>query len=278
MQHQIITINEYKINLDYSVVNSLKPFKEEVLDELYDTHKLQGEMPVLFSGGMDSTFIVRSLMELGLRPRTVSFSFSKNNDDYECELAKSKCKKYGLVPPEFFYFDKESFFNHLDYLVNVKNIAYPILHGYFMDFFLKSYKYDKFYSGISCEYRIKNNKVFMHSGPVLVKQNNPNQLYGFTTDRTFLSYFKNKIFRDNYKKTLPLLLPPYHTDLWHVRDLIYMDCYPDMNKEHKDVPNPWRDYLKVPFYTEILPHIEQKFPLIYGIKPWDMDLDFLVNL
>jgi hypothetical protein len=281
MQHQIITVNEYKINLDYSVVNSLKPFKEEVLDELYNTHKLHGEMPVLFSGGMDSTFIVRSLMELGLRPRTISFSFSKNNDDYDCELAKNKCKKYGLPPPEFFYMDERGFFDHLEYLFIVRNTAYPMMHGYFMDYFLKSNKYSKFYSGLSCEYKLKDNKVYMPPGPVLIKQNNPNQVYGFTTDRTFLSYFKNEIFKDNYKKPIPLLSDG-SSDAWYIRDLIYMDCYPDMNKERKEAQADWRKYIVIPFWDEIFPLIEHRFPLIYNsnfnIKPCEFDIDFLVNL
>ena len=277
MHHQVFTVNEYKIDLDYSVVNSLKSFKEEVLEELYNVYKLQGEMYVLFSGGMDSTFILRSLMELGFKPRTITFSFSKNNDDFDCELVKSKCKKYGLAPPEFFYMDEQGFFNHLEYLVDFKKIAYPMLHGYFMDYFLKTFKFSKFYSGISCEYKLRDNKVFLPVGPQLIKQNNPNQLYGFTTDRTFLSYFKNKILIDNYRKTFPPLVNG-QPDYFYVRDLIYMDCYPDMNRESKNAPNPWRDYIKIPYYTEILPHLEQRYPLIYSIKPCEFDIDFLVNL
>ena len=122
----------------------------------------------------------------------------------------------------------------------------------------------------------------MPFGPVLVKQNNPEQLYGFTTDRTFISYFKNKIFIDNYKKPFPLDKILNIPSPYHVRDLIYMGCYSDIEKEPKDVPNPWRDYIKIPFYSEILPHLRQRFPLIYddkiGIKQCELDIDFLVNL
>lgn len=281
MNHQIISINEYKIELDYSVLGTLKSFKEEVLDELHNLNKLHGEMPVLFSGGMDSTFIIRSLMELGLKPKTISFSFSKNNDDYECELVKSKCKKYGLEPPEFFHIDKKAFFDHLDYLLRERDTAYPMLHGFFMDYFLKSNKHGRFYSGINCEFKLMNGKVYMPPGPILVRQNNPGQLYGFATDRTFLSYFKEKIFVDNYKKPFPMLNGD-RVDSWYVRDLIYMDCYPDMDREPKDIPNPWRAHIKEPFYNEVVPYLKNRFPLLYhdkvGIKPCEFDLDFLVNL
>ena len=60
------SILQYNIDIDYSVKDTLKTFKEEVLDELYAQYSLHGNMPVMFSGGMDSTFIVRSLIELGI--------------------------------------------------------------------------------------------------------------------------------------------------------------------------------------------------------------------
>lgn len=281
MQHHIISINEYRIDLDLTVLNDLKPFKEEVLNELYNTHKLHGDVPVLFSGGMDSTFIVRSLIELGIKPKTVSFSFTPNNDDGECLLTLSKCKKYGLEPPEFFYIDHDKFYDHVEYLIDHKNIAYPMLHGFFMDYFLKNNKHSKFYSGISCEYKLKDGKVYMPPGPEMVKNNNPHQLLGFTTDRTFLSYFKHPEFVSNYKKPQKYFSTGM-VDAWYVRDLVYMNCYPDIDRVPKDEPNPWRQHIKDPFYKHVLPYLIQKYPLIHNdsvaIKPCEFDLDYLVNL
>ena len=281
MIHNIISINKYDVQLDLSVKNNLKSFKEEVLDELYRIFKIEGDIPVLFSGGMDSTFILRSLLELGLKPRTVTLSFTKDNSDFDCELAKQKCKKYGLASPEFFYMDDKKFFQHLEHLLEVRDIAYPMLHGFFMDYFLNTNKYDKFYCGMQNEYRLKDNKIYLNPGPYMVKVYNPDRLYNYTTDRTFLSYFKHKQFLNNYKQPQPRLSDGTE-DMWYIRDLIYMDCYPDIPREVKELPNPWRNYIKMPFIENVLPYLTEKYPHFYNprslLQPCTFSADFLANL
>ena len=267
--------NQYRIDFNLNVKDILKPFKQEVLDEIYRLYRLYGNMPVLYSGGMDSTFIVRSLLELGIKPSTLTISFSKDHSDEECEMIKQKCKKFGIDRPEFFYIDEAGFFNHIDYLIDI-NKPLPMLHGYFMDYLLTTFRYQKFFTGMSCEYKCLNGVVKMPPGPFMVMQNNPGQLYGFTTDKTFLSYFKHKLFIDNYKK---IKEPPITIrDMVHIRDLIYMDCYPDITKQEKSDVQDWKEYIRKPFLEKYAPAIKQKFPWVFDVKPCLLKADFLVEL
>jgi hypothetical protein len=261
--------NFFKFIVDYSVKDNLKTFKEEVLDHLYSLHSLHGEMPVLYSGGMDSTFLIRSLIELGIKPKTITFSFSAENDDPDCEMVNRKCKLYGLEPPEFFYFDKAGFVENVKQVVYEEKRNYPMFHGFLMDYFLKKTKHLKLYTGMGSEFKCFDNKVVMNPGPFVVKKNHPNRLHCFTTDRIFLSYFKNKQFINNYKKPIPIL-PVGMVDKWYLRDLVYMDCYPDIEREEKFFGSYWRDYVKNPFMDLNLPEC---------VINWaEFDPDFLVNL
>ena len=262
------SVLQYNIDIDYSVKDTLKPFKEEVLDELHAQYNLHGDMHVMFSGGMDSTFIVRSLIELGIKPKTLSFSFTPDNSDYECMLVKRRCIELGLNDPEFVYMDYDGLSNHCRYLNEERNIKYSNMHGYLVDYFLSKTGNSKFMSGMSCEYKLRENNIIMLPLPYTVKSNNPDRIFGFSNDRTFLSYFKNKQFIDNYKKNIPKILNR-NTDMWFVRDLVYMDCYPDIIKEVKDVYESQRDYL-----TPLIESLPRPEPVMYC----KFNPDYLVNL
>lgn len=273
-----INDNKFEMVVDYSVSKNLKSFKEEVLDELYFIHKTNGEMPILFSGGMDSTFILRSLQTLGINPKLITFSWSKDNSDFFCQLAIQKSKKYGTAPPEFFYMDEEKFINHTNYIETQKKIFYPMLHGYFMDYFLSTTHYDKFYCGMQAEYKLENGEIIMPGLPALVKKNNPDRIYCFTSDKVFLSYFKHPLFLENYEKNN--YIPFYGTlalDKWYVRDLIYQDCYPDMEKEVKFPDTPAMDYINMAFqqWSRTRPYRD---PLNVEIPPCTFDAKFLIEV
>jgi len=199
MFHQIININEYIIRIDYTVEKTLKTFKEEVLDQLYSTYKLNGDIPLLFSGGMDSTFLLRSLLELGIKPRTLTMSFSKDHDTHDCNLVRERCKQYGLGDPDFLYIEEDAFFEHVRHLIFDKSIAYPMLHGFYISYILNTYSNVKFFTGMGSEFKLFDNLIKMPVGPQLVKQNNPNRLYDFATSRTFLSYLNHEQFDIDYK-------------------------------------------------------------------------------
>ena len=272
-----LTDNNYEMIIDYSVKDSLKSFKEEVLDELYRVHLQQGEMPLLYSGGMDSTLILRSLQELGVKVKTLSFSFTADNSDIECELVKNRCKKYGIENPEFFYFEKNKFFDHINKLRIEENIVYPALHGFLMDYCVRNSQYDQFYCGMHCEYKLSEGKILMPPMPAFFKKLYPNKTFGFTTDRTFLSYFKHPQFIMNYKKDIPKL-PFAGEDVWYVRDLIYMDCYPDIERSLKNFSaqhNSYRDYITGPFLRNHYTYV----PIGYKApQPCVFDPEFLINV
>ena len=191
MIYNLVSINTFHIAIDYSVIKSLKDFKEEVLEELYTVHKRNKDAVLLYSGGMDGTFMLRCLQELDIHPEVLTFSFTKDNSDEECELVKQRCKKFGTKTPEFFYMDEEDIFKHMQYLIMERKTPYPMLHGYLMDYFLSKHRYNNFYCGMQGEYKLKQGRIIMPFGPFLVRRNNPEQLLGYTTSRTFLSYFKN---------------------------------------------------------------------------------------
>jgi hypothetical protein len=265
MKHELVYINEYRLSLDYSVEEGLKPFKEEVLDALHGAYKDSGVNDQMFSGGMDSTFILRSLLELGITPQLHTLSFSKDQTDYDCLRAKEQCKKFGVQEPEFFYLDKYDFFKHVDILTHEKGVAFPTLHCYYVDYFLSKMADKKFFCGMACEYRVSNGVITMRPAPPIIKHFNPNRLYGFDSSKTFLAYVNNPIFKDNFLKENPII-ESYGENIWRVRDLIYNDCYPEVAIIDKKSPDD--NHLASHFYEHKLPTIMRLHPLVFAIQPF----------
>jgi hypothetical protein len=271
MKHELVYINEYRLHLDYSVEDDLKTFKEEVLDALNLTHKNFNVNDQMFSGGMDSTFILRSLLELGINPKLHTISFSKDQTDYDSLRAKDQCKEFGVQEPEFFYMDRDEFFKHVDFLTYEKNMAYPTLHCYFVDYFLSRMEMEgkKFFCGMSCEYRASNGFITMNVAPPIIKHANPDRLYGFDSSRTFLSYINNEIFKSNFLKETPNIYG-YGEDLWWIRDLIYNNCYPETKIITKTPP--LAEYIAADFYSYKLPTILDMHPMVFLKKPFVFDV------
>jgi 3'-phosphoadenosine 5'-phosphosulfate sulfotransferase (PAPS reductase)/FAD synthetase len=96
MKTELVYINEFRVELDYSVEENLKSFKEEVLNRLYTIHKDCSVDALMFSGGMDSTLILASLL--------------KNLNEEELESIMVCCSIHSLIEnPEFwrrFVFNK----------------------------------------------------------------------------------------------------------------------------------------------------------------------------
>jgi hypothetical protein len=225
----------------------------------------------MFSGGMDSTFILRSLLELGINPKLHTISFSKDQTDYDSLRAKDQCKKFGVQEPEFFYIDRDEFFKHVDFLTYGKGMAYPTLHCYFVDYFISRMEMEgkKFFCGMSCEYRASNGFITMNVAPPIIKYANPDRLYGFDSSRTFLSYVNNPIFKDNYLKENPTI-DVYGEHLWWIRDLIYSNCYPEIGIITKHVPND--KYISTDYYEQKLPTIRNLHPIVFSTKPFLFDI------
>jgi hypothetical protein len=265
MKHELVYINEYRLSLDYSVEEGLKPFKEEVLDALHGAYKNFGVNDQMFSGGMDSTFILRSLLELGITPQLHTLSFSKDQTDYDCLRVKDQCKKFGIQEPEFFYLDKYDFFKHVDILTHENGVAFPTLHCYYVDYFLSKMADKKFFCGMSCEYRTSKGVITMNVAPPAIKRANPDRLYGFDSSKTFLAFVNNPIFKNNFLEKNQMT-ESYGENIWRIRDLIYSDCYPEIGIIPKKCPED--NYLSWHFNEYKLPTIKRLHPAIFLMRPF----------
>jgi hypothetical protein len=265
MKREIVYINEFRVEIDYSVEENLKSFKEEVLNRLYTIYKESSVNEILFSGGMDSIFILRSLQELGITPKVHTLSFAKDYTDYDSLIVKEQCKKFGVKEPEFFYMDKDQFFNHVNFLTNEKQVAYPALHCYYVDYYLSSMEQVNFFCGMACEYRTSNGNVIFNPAPTFMKKTNPGRLNGFECSETFLAFVNHPIFKENYLKPNPMI-PGYGENIWRVRDLIYNDCYPEIGIIDKHRADDL--YLKNPFHANFLPTIRLIYPETGNVKPY----------
>lgn len=264
MIHELVYINEYRLYIDGSAEEDLKTFKEEVLDTLYSVHKEFNINDQLFSGGMDSVFILRSLLELGITPKLHTFSFSKDNTDYGSLQVKEQCKKFGVKEPEFFYVDKHEFFKHVDILTYEKGIAYPTRHCYYMDYFLSLMEDKKLFSGMGSEYRTSKGLITMNIAPQVVRHFNPNRIFGLESSKTFLAFVNDPIFKANYLKENEII-EKYGENVWRVRDLVYSNCYPEIGiitkKDHDD------DYLARHYDENKLRDIKRLHPIVFLMKP-----------
>jgi len=268
MKHEFVYVNEYRVELDYSVETNLKSFKEEAINRLHVIHKEHSINDLLFSGGMDSSFILMALQDLGISPQLHSLSFSKEATDSGSLLVKEKCKQLRIKEPKFFYVDKDAFFEHIKILIYEKGIGYPNMHAYYMDYYLSKMEDKKFYCGMGCEYRTTNGIVTMGVGPAYIKKTHPNRLFGFECSETFLAYVNDPLFKANYLKPNPII-KTYGDNLWYIRDLIYNKCYPELGLadklHHED------SYIGVPYREQLLPQIQRMYPLGFLMKPFRFD-------
>lgn len=271
MKHELM-LDEYQVAIDYSVEGNLKSFKEEVLNTLNQHYQNFGITDQMFSGGMDSVFILRSLQELGLNPHLHTISFLKDQTDYDSLQAKDQCKKFGAKEPEFFYVDKDDFLKHVNFVTYEKKIAYPTLHCYYMDYYASKMGDKKLFFGM-CEYRTCNGIVILNNVIQEVKEGNPNKFYGFESSETFLAFINNPIFKSNYLKNNSISMG--RNDIWLVRDLVYTDCYPQMQiipkRPHTD------EYISTPFCSEYLPTIMKLYPIVFLRRPFQFNAQKYLN-
>ena len=271
MKHELGP-DEYRVELDYSVEANLKSFKEEVLNTLNQHHQNFGITDQMFSGGMDSTFILRALQELGLSPHLHTISFSKDNTDYGALLAKAQCKKFGAKEPEFFYLDRDDFLKHVNFVTYEKKIGYSTVHCYYMDYYATKTGDKKLFFGM-CEYRTSKGIVTLNNAIQAVKEGSPNKFYGFESSETFLAFVNNPIFKLNYLKDNPFA--KFGENIWWVRDLVYTNCYPEIEiipkNNHDDA------YITTPFCSEFFPTIEKLYPTVFSRKSFHFNAQEYLN-
>lgn len=223
---------------------------------------------------MDSSFTLLLLKDLGIEPKIHSFSFSKDQTDYGSLQVKAQCKKFGIKEPEFFYMDKYDLFRHIDFLTFEKRIAYPTLHCYYMDYYLSLTGDTRFFCGMFCDFRVSNGIITLNVAPPALANFNPNRLHQFQSSKTFLAFINDPIFKDNYLKPNPMI-DFYGENIWHIRDLIYSNFYPELGiitkTNHEDA------YLTIDFYENKLPIIKKMFPMIFCMKPFLFDAKIYLN-
>lgn len=258
---------QLKVEIDYSVESNLKSFKEEVLETLYKDYKLNNVDCLLLSDGMDSRFLSLCIRELNIPITCISFAFNNELNEIKQRI-NDHVKKYNLKH-EYFFVEKEKFFKHLDFLTFDKNIAYPVINGYYIDFVLNNFKNSKFFSGASCEFKLYDCQyiVLGMSNPYFMNINNPKQLFGFYNSRCFLSYINSPIFLSNYDRNPKTL---YRSDEWFIRDLIYQSCFPDLTVnlkglyEDKEIVSEYNRH----YHKKII----EKHPFFFSIKNFNFNV------
>lgn len=269
MKKEFHYVNEYRVELDYSVEENLKSFKEEVLNQLYKHHKESSVDTLLFSGGMDSSLILRGLQELGINPKLYTLSHSKDGMDHAPSLAKTRCRQFGVGEPEIFYVDQDDIFKYIDNLTYKEGIAYPSLGAYTMDYFLSNMGDLKVFCGMSCEYRVyKDGIIKMLLGPPFLRATRPNRFYGFDSSETFLAFVNHRIFKANYLNPIPSV-KPFGDNVWYIRDLIYKDAYPELGLPIKRDNDEM--HILNHFNNVLLPGIKAMYPIPFTMKPWCFD-------
>lgn len=269
MKKEFHYVNEYRVELDYSVEENLKSFKEEVLNQLYKHHKESSVDTLLFSGGMDSSLILRGLQELGINPKLYTLSHSKDGMDHAPLLARARCKQFGAKEPEVLHIDKDDLFKHIDNLTYKEGIAYPTTGAYTMDYALSKMGDIKLFCGMSCEYRCYSDGIIkLHLGPPFLRATRPNRFYGFDSSETFLAFVNHPIFKANYLNPIPSI-KPYGDNVWYIRDLIYSDAYPELGTPTKRDNDEM--HILEHFNEVVLPKIKAMYPIPFLMKPWVFD-------
>lgn len=266
--------NNYIVNIDYGVEKNLKKFKEEVLNSLYTIYK-NNVNNLMFSGGMDGSFILRSLIELGIKPNLYTMCHCQNNTDYDSLASLWRCQQFNYNKPYFFYMDPEKLFNHMKFCLFEKKIVYATPHSYFVDYFLTKNKEINFFCGMSCEFKISpynHLNIIFPPHPRRIKINNPGRLFGFDNSKTFLSYVNHPIFKNNYLKKPPDY--PSIQSLVYIRDLIYNDCYEDVEILIKRPPTKARKVQKLYFhFISSINREYHEYSTIFKTKPFIFDVD-----
>jgi hypothetical protein len=259
MIHKFININEYQVEIDYSVEKNLKSFKEEMLDYLSEKCKTYKKIYLLLSGGMDSQMLAHCLRELNVDFEAVTYCFNPNFTDYDSVLSSKVAKQLDIKHNKI-YLNKEQLFEHIEKLAK-KEIVYPVLNNYYLDYAMNKNGEGIYISGACSEFKIQDNQISIHFNILSVHQNNKN-IFNFTTERIFLSYINDEIFINEYQK---------HSDPFAVREKIYAKYFPNIKIEKKTWPED--EYIREDFYDIIKPNLFLINPLPFITKGFMFDIE-----
>ena len=220
LNYYFVNVNNCDVDIDFSAEDSLKSFKQEVLDHFYTICK-DKEVFVIFSGGNDSRFIARSLIELGIKFSAGTYVHAADYSEYNNTVSTSFCKQWN-IKHEPIYLEETNFYKQVLEWALDKNIVYPICNSYYMHWLMNRQRENGFngvfLSGAGSEFKLINGVIPIPHNNEFVKSHNPDW-HNFTTSRILLSYIKNPIFLEEYKTT--------KMNGFDVRDKIYKDAYSD---------------------------------------------------
>jgi hypothetical protein len=260
-------INRFNIDIDEAVEQNLKSFKEEMIDFVESvTHKK--DVILLFSGGNDSRLLARTLMELGTPFKAITTCFKSDFTDYDSIVSQQFCLS-NKIEQERIYLNRRIFFEQVKHLAFNKGFVYPALVCYYIQTVIEKEKNagfnGVFLTGCGSEYKIVHdagNKIYMRHHPAMLIKNNEGVLYNFTTDKTFLSYIRDKEFIENYKTS---------KDGFDIRDRIYQNCYPDLRLEKKTDPED--QYLSSYYNDKVVPYLKNLNALPFITDYYTFDID-----
>jgi len=259
----------FDIEFDYSVLDTIKPYKEEVCDYLKHLYNNQKEITLLFSGGMDSRFLARCMIDLKIPFTAYTYVFSENNTDYDSLVSTEFCKQYN-IQQEKLYIDANKLFNYMFFLKE-KSIVIQSLNPYYSLYAMQE-KINTGYEGCfltgGCsEVRNEEGAIFLPHGFYTLLRMYPNKIFNFTTDRIFFSYMLTDIFKNNYKDR--------SIDWTSIRDQIYINCYSDLKRIEKQRPDD--EYISNPFDETILPQLRSNCNDVIEAEPYFFDAHYFLT-
>lgn len=261
-------INKCYVHIDYSVEPSLASFKEEIHAYLKDLYQNNKEITLFFSGGMDSRFLARCMLDLNIPFKAYTYVFSKTKTDYDSLVSTKFCTQYN-IEHETIFLDKDKLFEHIKKLYD-KEIVFTVRNNYYMSFAANA-KIEDGYNGIfltgaASEFKIEDNKISFPYN-VLHLQQQYNNIFNFTTDRIFLAYINNTLFKENYNNT--------SIDWTDIRIKIYQEAYSDLEVIEKTQPE--EDYIADEYCNFIDPFLVAKAPVLFVTEEYKFDLDEYYN-
>jgi len=221
MKYNFIHINKCDVEIDFSVESTLKSFKEEVLDHFEQICKNK-DVKLILSGGGDSRFIARCLIELGIPFTACTYVHKKDLSDYDSLVSTSFCRQW-KIKHEPIYLDERLFSEFVMHRSQTNRVVHRVFNLYMMEYMMKLQQ-DKgfqgiFLSGACSEYKVINGKMPITWQCRELIRNNSEKWFNFTTDRILLSYVRHPIFLKEFKTT--------KEKGFDIRDKIYKDCFPD---------------------------------------------------
>lgn len=228
--------NQYVIDYDTSIdPKILKNYKEECKDYLQTICEGKKNICLLFSGGCDSCFLFYCLKELNIPFKMVS---------YQIEQLET--------PDELEFLQGISAINDYDDIINVitltlnelnnilldhksKKIYYQQLNSHVLQYLIDNLtEYDFFLTGVGVEIKLlPSGNVRINEIPFPFLNNNKDKLSNLNTNRTFLSYINEELFKNNYlnimsrEELLNLDGNVSHRDF--LRGLIYRKYFPKIS-------------------------------------------------